>query len=225
MNPAGSAGRTAFGPFVLDRGTRELLRGRDPIHLTPKAFELLSALVDERPRAVSKSALYERLWPKTFVDEANLTILVGEIRSALGDSARKPAFIRTVHGYGYAFCGEVFEGKARAAAASSGTCWLMSKGRHVSLHEGENIVGRDPAADVWLDARSISRTHARIAITGTEASIEDAGSKNGTWLNGRRIERAETLHDGDELRFGAVPVTFRVWADAGSTETAGSLVG
>lgn len=101
----------------------------------------------------------------------------------------------------------------------------MSKTRHVSLHEGENIIGRDPSADVWLDERSISRRHARILVTGAQASIEDAGSKNGTWLRGRRIEAIERLADGDQLKFGSVPMTFRLWSDDGSTESTGSLPG
>ena len=224
MVPAGFTGRVAFGPFVLDGGTRELRRGGEPIHLTPKAFDLLSALVEQRPRAVSKSALYERLWPNTFVDEANLSILIGEIRTALGDSAKKPAFIRTVHAFGYAFCGEaasLTESTPGPRVSQTGTCWLVSKARHVALHQGENIIGRDPAADIWLDARGISRRHARIVVSGAQALVEDAGSKNGTWLKGRRIESAETLSDGDEIRFGSLSMTFRVWSEAGTTETTG----
>ena len=225
MVPASFTGRVSFGLFVLDGGTRELRRGQEAVHLTPKAFDLLSALIEQRPRAVSKVALYERLWPNTFVDEANLAILVAEIRAALGDSARKPAFIRTVYGYGYAFSGEAVAVGASSVGptTTSSSCWLVSKARHVSLHEGENIIGRDPAADVWLDARSISRRHARIVVAGAEASLEDAGSKNCTWLKGRRIESVEVLKDGDQLKFGSVPMTFRVWLDGGSTDTTGAL--
>ena len=225
MVPASFTGRVSFGLFVLDGGTRELRRGQEPLHLTPKAFDLLSTLIEQRPRAVSKAALYERLWPNTFVDEANLAILVAEIRAALGDSARKPAFIRTVYGHGYAFSGEgVSVGASSAGPTTTApTCWLVSKARHVSLHEGENIIGRDPAADVWLDARGISRRHARIVVAGALASVEDAGSKNGTWLKGRRIESVEALNDGDQLKFGSVPMTFRVWSDGGSTDTTGAL--
>jgi DNA-binding winged helix-turn-helix (wHTH) protein len=225
MVPASFTGRVSFGLFVLDGGTRELRRGQEPVHLAPKAFDLLSTLIEQRPRAVSKAALYERLWPNTFVDEANLAILVAEIRAALGDSARKPAFIRTVYGHGYAFSGEAVSVGASSAGptTTAPTCWLVSKARHVSLHEGENIIGRDPAADVWLDARGISRRHARIVVAGALASVEDAGSKNGTWLKGRRIESAEALKDGDQLKFGSVPMTFRVWLDGGSTDTTGAL--
>jgi DNA-binding winged helix-turn-helix (wHTH) protein len=92
--------------FTLDFESRQLTSAGQEIHLEPKAFELLSALVLERPKALSKADLQERLWPGTFVAEANLSNLVAEIRAALGDSARAPTFVRTAHGFGYAFCGD-----------------------------------------------------------------------------------------------------------------------
>ena len=98
--------RIRFGPFTLDLESRQLISAGREIHLEPKAFELLSALVLERPKALSKGDLQERLWPGTFVAEANLSNLVAEIRAALGDPARAPKFVRTAHGFGYAFCGE-----------------------------------------------------------------------------------------------------------------------
>jgi Tol biopolymer transport system component/DNA-binding winged helix-turn-helix (wHTH) protein len=102
----GSAVRIQFGPFTLDFETRQLSNAGRAIHLEPKAFDLLSALVLERPKALSKADLQERLWPGTFVSEANLSNLVAEVRAALGDPARAPRFVRTVHGFGYAFSGE-----------------------------------------------------------------------------------------------------------------------
>ena len=98
--------RIRFGPFTLDLESRQLTNAGEAIHLEPKAFELLSALVLERPKALSKGDLQERLWPGTFVAEANLSNLVAEIRAALGDPARAPKFVRTAHGFGYAFCGD-----------------------------------------------------------------------------------------------------------------------
>ena len=98
--------RIRFGPFTLDLESRQLTNAGEDIHLEPKAFELLSALVLERPKALSKGDLQERLWPGTFVAEANLSNLVAEIRAALGDPARAPKFVRTAHGFGYAFCGD-----------------------------------------------------------------------------------------------------------------------
>ena len=94
--------RIRFGPFTLDLESRQLTSAGQEIHLEPKAFELLSALVLERPKALSKADLQERLWPGTFVAEANLSNLVAEIRAALSDPARAPKFVRTAHGFGYA---------------------------------------------------------------------------------------------------------------------------
>jgi non-specific serine/threonine protein kinase len=99
-----AAVRWTFGDFVLDLDARELLRAGAPVSLSPKAFQLLGTLVEACPRALSKSALQDRLWPGTFVVEKNLTNLVGEIREALGDDAAHPRYIRTVHRFGYAFC-------------------------------------------------------------------------------------------------------------------------
>jgi Tol biopolymer transport system component/DNA-binding winged helix-turn-helix (wHTH) protein len=98
--------RIRFGTFTLDIETRQLTSAGREIHLEPKAFELLSALVLERPKALSKADLQERLWPGTFVSEANLSNLVAQIRAALGDPARASKFVRTAHRFGYAFCGE-----------------------------------------------------------------------------------------------------------------------
>src|SRR5690348_5285226 len=98
-----------FGRFVLDYDTRQLLAEGDEIHLSPKAFELLALLLVNRPRAVSKTELQERLWPSTFVEETNLAGLVAEIRRALHDSATRPVLLRTVYRFGYRFVGEVVE--------------------------------------------------------------------------------------------------------------------
>ena len=92
-----------FGNFLLDLDTHELVRAGTPVSLSPKAFQLLGILVENRPKALSKTELQDRLWPGTFVVEKNLTNLVSEIREALGDDPVHPRFIRTVHRFGYAF--------------------------------------------------------------------------------------------------------------------------
>ena len=100
---AGPMERWTFGDFVLDRDTRQLIRGGVPVSLSPKALQLLGLLVEGHPKALSKTELQDRLWPGTFVVEKNLTNLVSEIREALGDDPATPRFIRTVHRFGYAF--------------------------------------------------------------------------------------------------------------------------
>ncbi len=200
-----------FGQCVLDDGARQLLRGEEPVHVSPKAYELLRILVESRPRAISKNDLQERLWPDTFVSEANLPVLVAEIRDAIGDDARNPQLIRTVHRFGYAFSGtatEVPEARPGPAARMS-DYWVIGESRHVQLAEGENIVGREPGCDVWLDLPGISRRHARITVSDVVVMLEDLGSKNGTFLRGTRITAPSALTDRDEIRFGSAVVTFR----------------
>jgi DNA-binding winged helix-turn-helix (wHTH) protein len=218
--------RLQFGDFVLDDEARQLLRDGAAAHLSPKAFDLLATLIRERPRALSKADLHARLWPKTFVSDASLAMLVAEVRAALGETARQPRCVRTVHRHGYAFQAGATEiplalevATARASITALGL-WLVTSASQIPLVSGENIIGRDPRARVWLDSPGISRRHARIRVDGDFATLEDLGSKNGTHANGAPLGTAMTLEDGDQLRFGSVEVTFRTWA-AESTRTAG----
>lgn len=210
-----------FGTFILDRDTRQLLQGSSEIHLAPKAFELLLALVVERPKVLSKAALQERLWPKTFVAEANLSNLVAELREALGDRARAPRFVRTAHGFGYAFCGDATDVAApgRRIAANRPGCWLEWGKRRFQLSVGDNVVGRDPDVEVRLDASTVSRRHARFVVTPDGAMLEDFGSKNGTFCGGERVTSPVRLADGDAIKIGSLLMTFHQRGSLGSTET------
>jgi len=101
--------RFRFGECVLNEQSREILRAGEPVRVTPKAFELLTLLLRERPRAVPKSEIQDRLWPDTFVAESNLPSLMKEVRTAVAEPARGGRHLRTVHGFGYAFCGTAEE--------------------------------------------------------------------------------------------------------------------
>lgn len=207
-----------FGPFTLDLDTRQLTKGRREVHLAPKAFELLATLVLDRPKAVSKAVLQQRLWPKTFVAEANLSNLVAEIREALGDRARAPLFVRTAHGFGYAFCGEATT-LPGAPGPDRPSCWLDWGRRRFPLSEGKHVVGRDPDVEIQLDASTVSRRHARLVVTAEGTVLEDFGSKNGTFRGGERVTSPVQLADGDSIRIGSLLVTFHVRAPSRSTET------
>src|SRR5215813_341726 len=98
--------RFQFGDCALDVDTRELSRAGNPVHIEPKAFRLLELLLASRPKALSKDELQDQLWPKTFVSERSLARLVEVVRDCIGDSAKEPRYIRTVHGFGYAFSGD-----------------------------------------------------------------------------------------------------------------------
>src|SRR5262245_60283616 len=103
---AGSRMRVSFGSFVLDSGSRELLKGRSSVHLSPKAFDILEILVARRPNVVSKDVLLREIWGSKVVEEANLAIAVGEIRKALGDDPKSPAIVLTVSRRGYRFAAD-----------------------------------------------------------------------------------------------------------------------
>ncbi len=172
--------RARFGEFVVDLDGRQLLRDGHSLHLTPKAYQLLAMLIEAEPRALSKDELQQGLWPSIFVDDANLSVIVAELRAVLGDNARRPRYVRTVHGFGYAFTAEVTRERGRdVKTPESGAWWLHGDDVQARLAGGENIVGRDLPIDVWLDSGSVSRRHARLVVTGRTVSLEDLGSKNG----------------------------------------------
>ena len=161
-----SAVTVRFGPCVLDTERRELRRGGEAVHLSPKAFELLLALLESRPRPVSKADLHRRLWPSTFVHEANLANVVSELRAAIGDDARQPLFVRTVHTFGYAFSGPAAEGDPAdgTGARHPFLYCLQGEAGIATLVEGDHVLGRGHESAIYLSAPSVSRRHARLQI-------------------------------------------------------------
>jgi DNA-binding winged helix-turn-helix (wHTH) protein len=204
-----------FGDVRFDSNTRQVFRGGAEVHLSGKALQLLKFLVEQRPRAVSKQDLQAHLWPETFVTEANLPSLIKEIREAIGDDARNPKYVATLHGFGYAF-------RAVVAAESSDTaadCRLIGAGIEIRLGYGENIIGRDGLAGATLDSHTVSRQHARIVIGARAILIEDLGSKNGTFVNSRPVTAPCPLADGDQVRIGSFLMTFKDALSGVSTMT------
>ncbi len=211
-----------FGPFLLDPETRRLHREGREVHLTPKGFDLLELLVRSRPRAVSTTAIKRTLWPDAHVGAGSLTVLVAEVRTALGDDARHAAWVRTVYRYGYAFSGEATEeaiGRRNVPSSQPASRVVWGR-RTLPLAEGDNVLGRDEEAGVRIDAPGISRRHALIRVQGQDATIEDLGSKNGTHLRGGRIVGRVALADGDVVVLGDVALLFRSSPLVGPTATA-----
>jgi len=219
---AGFEVKVGFGECVYDADTRQVLRSGRPVEVSPKAFELLGALLERRPRALSRAELHDRLWPGTLAGHTTLARQVVEIRKATGDRSRAPRFVRTVHRFGYAFCGEATELRAAGEPGAGRVfpCGLFWGPREIGLAEGDNLVGRAPDCVVRIDASKISRHHARIRVSRSEATIEDLGSKNGTFLRGKRVEEAMRLAQGDEIGIGSVVLIFCGGYGPGSTETA-----
>jgi DNA-binding winged helix-turn-helix (wHTH) protein len=212
--------RFEFDVCVLDTGTRQLLREGREIAISPKAFQLLEFLIRRRPEAVSKEEVQKALWPGINVSEANLASLMSEVRQAIADSARGPRFIRTLHGFGYAFAGELRERADRRPASGEGhLCRLAVRGeRDYLFGAGEIVIGRDEDADVPIGSLSVSRRHAIVHVSPEGAELEDLGSKNGTSVNGRRVSRAR-LATGDVIRVGSVVISFEFLSGRLTTET------
>jgi DNA-binding winged helix-turn-helix (wHTH) protein len=212
--------RLRFAEFTLDLERRLLLRGEVAAHLAPKAFDLLALLVRRRPEALSKQAIFTELWPATFVTDNVLATLVTDIRAALGDDARQPRFIRTVHGFGYGFVGTI-EGDVKPLQEKPAARWfLVWNHRQIDLADGENILGRRGDEVIAIDAPTVSKRHARLVVRDDGATIEDLQSKNGTWLGDRAVSAAVALKDGDQVRLGGLLLTVCRSSTATSTATA-----
>ena len=179
-----------FDDFALDSDRRQLLAADREVHLSVKAFDLLCVLLEHRPNVVPKSELQARLWPDTHVVEANLAVLIGEIRRALSDPAADPRLIRTVHRIGYAFAGDVVEtDDDRRVPAEGARFWLTVDGRTVVVAEGETVIGRDPRCErlarLWKACRggmhgcawreAAIRSCSRISPARTAPSSDAAG--------------------------------------------------
>jgi DNA-binding winged helix-turn-helix (wHTH) protein len=207
--------RVSFGDFTLDTDERLLSKAGAPVHLTPKALALLECLVVKGHGATPKAELLGRIWPSTCVSEGSLTSVVKELRKALGDSARSPRYVRGVRGYGYAFCSEAHVQRTSAPAQPAAplpqefrVSWQQ---REVALAEGENLLGRTHEAAVWVEHPSVSRRHAVIRITGATATIEDCGSKNGTFVGDERVDGRRELSSGDDIRLGQAWLRFGIY--------------
>jgi len=209
--------RVRFGEFVLDTAARALLRGAVPVHLEPKAIALLELLLARRPAAVAKADIRDRIWPGTYVSESNLTGLVAQLRKALADDRARARFVRTVHGFGYAFAGEVADSAAEQPTPPA--AWLVWEEVVLPLQAGDNLLGRGGGSTLQIEAPSVSRRHALVSITGEGATIEDLASKNGTFLGERRLDSPAPLHDGDRFRLGRQLLVFRASGPRAGTWT------
>lgn len=211
-----------IGDVTFDGAARLLWVNDVEVHLSTKAFELLALLIERCPDAVSKADVHERLWPGTFVSASSLPSLVTEIRHALDDRRRDPPLIRTVHGFGYALQAPGLVG--RTLADHSPVAWLIGSTGDVALPMGAHVLGRDGDGVVPLHSSTVSRRHARISLEAAGATVEDLGSKNGTYVNDQRVSGPMSVSDGDRIRFGSLVFTFRRGGSPLSTDTVASEI-
>ena len=86
---------------------------------------------------------------------------------------------------------------------------LVWDDRSIPLADGEHLIGRDPAAAIWVDSSTVSRRHATITVSGTSVIIEDLGSRNGTFVNDCRLGGVSSLAHNDEVRVGPARLIVR----------------
>ena len=205
--------RLRFAEFELDLAAYTLWRGGERVRLQRIPMELLTQLVDARGALVDRAHIQTALWgAEVFVDqEAAINTAIRKLRKALGDAPDRPRFIETVIGKGYRFVAPVHEVVRETPAAAR---FVFPKyvvryaGQEFALAEGDNVVGRDPDAQVCIDHPSVSRRHALIRIVQHEAVIEDLASRNGTFVDGRRVEAIIALQQGAVIGAGPVILTF-----------------
>lgn len=209
MMPAPMAGILQFGAFELDVTAFELRRAGTRVHLEKIPMEVLVLLAEHAGALVDRDRIQAALWdPRVFVDrDAAINTAIRKIRRALEDDAGGPRFVETVVGKGYRFVAPVARPGAPTSTAPTGYC--VTRGPDsFTLHTGDNLLGRDPAARVRLDHPSVSRRHARICIAAARATIEDLNSRNGTFVGGRRIDAATEIGDGTIIGIGPIALRF-----------------
>jgi len=195
-------GADGVSSIVVDVGRRLVTREGIEIHLSPKAFDLLVLLVRNRPNAVRHEDVHQALWPGVHISETSLSVLVTQLRKALGDTSETTRMIRTLNRVGYAFIGDAIIATPVQRTEVS-LCRLIWRGEAIEVPEGDSLIGRDRDCAVHIDADSVSRHHAKLTVRHGEAAIEDLGSKNGTWISGERIRGIVGLTDGVSLRLGS----------------------
>jgi len=210
--------KVRFADVILDLDRRVLTRAAAAQHLSPKAMDVLALLIERRPRVVSKQELFDAIWPGAFVTDNVLATLVTDIRAATGDDARRPRFVRTVHGQGYVFDAAVAEDQPGVPSTPS-TCVLLRDRQEIRLMDGDNILGRMGDGVLVIESRSVSKRHARVTVGAGEVTIEDLGSKNGTWIGDEPVTARHPIRDGDMIRLGRVVLTVRIGGVAASTTT------
>src|SRR6185436_2267029 len=207
-----------FGPFLYDSVRRTLWKDGADIPLTHKSRELLLLFLHNPGRLLPREEIVEKVWPDVAVTDDALRFQVGELRKAFGDGGE--AFIQTIRREGYRWEAAVAPAADRPVRPAEGESSprptprfrLVLETREVQLLEGENVIGRDPVAALWIDHPSVSRRHARIVVHAGKATLEDLKSKNGTHVNAKAIQGRVRLTDGDEVRIGPETMVFRAAA-------------
>lgn len=207
-----------FGDYELDRAAFTLRRGGNRLRLEKMPMEVLALLVEHRGALVTRGQI-EALWgADVFVDHvAAINTAVRKIRQSLADDAEHPQFIETIIGKGYRFVAPV-ERIGPGRDTTIPRCRLTRGAQEFMLDPGENLLGRDADGGVYVDHPSVSRRHARISIASDRTTIEDLDSRNGTFVDGLKLNAPAQLRSGAIIGLGPIALTFLVVPEPASTK-------
>jgi len=210
MTPTGRDG-FLLADWLVQPLLGRMVRGQVVVRLRPRVAELLALLAERAGDVVGKGEIVDRVWSSGFVADNTVVHCVNELREALGDTAGTARYVQTVPRRGYRLLAEVCPLAAAPdlSALDRAPCELAAKGWTALLLDGDNLLGRGGDSRIVVDSPRVSRHHARVRVAAGRVTIEDLGSKNGTFVADRRIEAPTDLADGDEVRLGDVTLKLR----------------
>ena len=185
-----------FGPYRLDARSRVLFRGAQPVPLTPKAFDLLIALVAEHGQIVAKERLMSLVWPGTYIEENNLAVHVSALRKTLSFKEPEIEYIKTVAKRGYAFVAPVTS-VAKAAHSKRIESVAVLPFKVISSHTGDDYLGPGMSDAIITRLNQISQ----ITVRPTSAVLKYAGLDVDPLESGKALE-VETVLSGRVTRSG-----------------------
>ncbi len=205
---------------MVQPSLNRLSRDGETVQIELRLMDLLVYLAGRRGEVASKAEIIDAVWQAEVVAENTLTHSIADLRRAFGDDARRPRFIETIPKRGYRIIAPVSGVEMPASDVAEGPLLkLVSSGREYVLKEGPNTIGRDEAADVRVGSERASRWHARITVNEGRAFIEDLDSRNGTFLQGERLETNTELSHGDEIHIGRRLAVLKFVVSDGRTMT------
>ena len=223
-------GCVRFAEFELDLAAFTLRSGGERVRLEKMPMEVLILLVRASGALVERGEIQAALWGSdVFVDhDAAINTAVRKIRQALGDDTETPRFLETVVGKGYRFVACVESLRSHGQGTQSASVrpadrrtfpsYSVTRGADEFILEWPvTVLGRDPSVGIYVEHPSVSRHHARISIDGDEVVIADLKSRNGTFLDGRRIDAPTIIHHGAVIGLGVITLTFHVLSAPAST--------
>jgi len=214
-----------LGDWTVDPTLDRITRDDREIRLRPRAMDVLTVLAFAAGKLLSKSEIIDAVWRTEYVGDHALTQVIAELRAALGDDARNPTFIENIPRRGYRLVAMVtpFVDSTASNHGVSMPFKLETGNGSQPLIQGQNVIGRTEEADICLDRTEVSRCHAMITVQGTTAVIEDLGSKNGTFVNGRQLDGPTVLNNGDEIWIGRSVARMRFLIEGEPTKTEASV--